>query len=61
MNKLSTAQNTKLDSFKHRSTKIRFLLSLKWTRSEIRDKLGCLYQHVRNVEVTPVKNPIEKF
>lgn len=57
MTKLNKAQKTKLDSFSTTSAKIRYLHSLEWTRSEIKDQLGIRYQHVRNVLITPVKNP----
>lgn len=55
--KLSKAQASKLGSLPTTSAKIRYLTSLDWSRSEIRDELGILYQHVRNVQITPVKNP----
>lgn len=39
------------------SDRIRYLSSEKLTTSQIKDVLGIRYQHVRNVLVTPVKNP----
>lgn len=38
-----------------KSSKIRFLLSKGWSRSQVAKKLGIIYQHVRNVEITPIK------
>ena len=40
-----------------KSAKIRFLNSHDWTRSEISKHMQIRYQHVRNVLITPVKNP----
>lgn len=37
------------------SSKIRFLLGLGYSRSEVSKRLGIRYQWVRNVEITPVK------
>ena len=59
MSKLTKAQVSKLESFGTKSAKIRFLNSLEWSRSEIAEKLGIRYQHVRNVLVTPVAKPKE--
>ena len=61
MNKLNKSQKTKLDSFSKTSTKIRYLTKLNWSRSEIKNELKILYQHVRNVQITPIQNPTEKF
>ncbi len=58
-NKLSSAQTKKLSSYSYKSSKIRFLNSLGWTKSEIAKELGIIYQHVRNVLNTPVKSPKE--
>ena len=55
--KLTKAQTSKLDKLPSTSAKIRYLTSLDWTRSQIKDKLNIRYQHVRNVQITPVKNP----
>ena len=51
---LTKSQSTKLRKFKTTSGKIRYLHSLDWTRSEIKDKLKIRYQWVRNVLVTPI-------
>ncbi len=54
--KLNKAQSKKLNGLPTTSAKIRYLTSLDWTRSEIKDQLGILYQHVRNVQITPITN-----
>ena len=59
MNKLTKAQNTKLNNFETTSAKIRFLHNLKYTRSEIKNTLNIRYQHVRNVLITPITKPKE--
>ncbi len=51
---LSKAQETELNGLPTKSAKIRYLTALDWTRRQIADKLGILYQHVRNVQITPV-------
>ena len=56
MNKLSKSQSSKLNALPTKSAKIRFLTSLEWTRREIADELKIIYQFVRNVQITPVKN-----
>ncbi len=38
-----------------KSAKIRYLTSEGWSRTEIAKKLGIRYQHVRNVQMTPLK------
>lgn len=53
------AYDKQLDSMKYKSTKIRFLLSKRWTRSDISKKLDIIYQHVRNVEIQIVKQAKE--
>ena len=50
-------QQNKLDEMTTKSAKIRYLTSLDWERGEIARFLGIKYQHVRNVQVVPVKNP----
>ena len=40
-----------------KSSKIRYLNSKDWTRGQISKKMEIRYQHVRNVLITPVKNP----
>ena len=57
MTKLSKAQATKLSNMPTTSASIRYLTLLDWTRSQIAKKLNKRYQHVRNVQITPVKNP----
>jgi len=37
------------------SAKIRYLTSLEWKRGAIATKLGKRYQHVRNVQLQPLK------
>lgn len=37
------------------SAKIRHLTALEWKRGDIAKKLGVRYQHVRNIQITPVK------
>lgn len=54
---LTNKQTTHLHNLPTTSSKIRFLTSLNWTRSQISKELNILYQHVRNVQITPVKNP----
>ena len=51
----------KLSTFKNVSTKIRYLDSVGYSRSQISKKLNIIYQHVRNVLITPITNPKEKF
>jgi len=53
--KLTKAQAGALTKLPTKSAKIRYLTKLKWSRSQIADKLGIRYQHVRNVQITPVK------
>ena len=53
--KLSKVQSAALTKLPTKSAKIRYLTDLKWSRSQIADKLGIRYQHVRNVQITPVK------
>ena len=55
MNKLSKSQSSKLNALPTKSAKIRFLTSLDWTRREIADKVGVIYQFVRNVQLMPIK------
>lgn len=65
---LSKDQTAKFQSFANVSTQIRYLTSLNWTRSEIVKYISknglnksIRYQHVRNVQITPITNPAEKF
>lgn len=57
MTKLNKAQTTALNALTTTSGKIRYLTSLDWKRGDIARYLGIRYQHVRNVQITPVKNP----
>ncbi len=66
--KLDKAQEAKFQSFAKVSTQIRYLTSLEYTRSQIVTKISLnglnrklRYQHVRNVQLTPVTTPAEKF
>ncbi len=44
-----------LDSLPTTSAKIRFLLNSGMSRMQVAKKLNVRYQHVRNVEITPIK------
>jgi DNA-binding NarL/FixJ family response regulator len=61
MSKVKTKTNeskdieTKLNSLEGKSSKIRYLNSIGWSRKEISTKLNIRYQHVRNVLVTVLK------
>ena len=57
MNTLTKEQTNTLSNLTTTSSKIRFLTSLDWTRSQIAKHLKIRYQHVRNVQITPVTNP----
>ncbi len=57
MHKITKKQKFNVDSMSTKSAKIRYLTSLDWKRSEIAGYLNIIYQHVRNVQITPVKNP----
>ena len=59
--KLSKAQGTKYATMTTKSGQIRYLHSLGWSRSEIKDKVGVIYQFVRNVLKMSVKNPVDKI
>ncbi len=54
---LTAAQKKAVSKLPSKSAKIRYLTALEWSRSQIASYLGILYQHVRNVQITPVKNP----
>ena len=65
---LSSSQVKKFKSFSKVSTQIRYLTFIGYTRSEIVTYIrknglnkSIRYQHVRNVQVTPITNPSEKF
>ncbi len=55
--KLSKAQLAAFGRCTTKSASIRYLLALGWTRRQVADKVGVIYQFVRNVEMTKVKNP----
>ncbi len=59
--KLSSAQVKKVEGFQKMSTRIRYLNSLNYSRSEISRVLDIKYQWVRNVLESKVKNPAETF
>jgi hypothetical protein len=52
--KLSAAQTKALNKLPSKSAKIRYLTSLDWSRGQIAEKLSIRYQHVRNVQITPL-------
>ena len=54
---LSKDQSKSLDSCTTTSSRIRYLNSIGWSRSDIATKLNKRYQHVRNVLITPVTTP----
>ena len=54
---LSKAQTTAFTRCTTTSSQIRYLNAIGWTRGDIARKLNKRYQHVRNVLITPVKNP----
>jgi len=52
---VTTAQRQILESSGNKSNKIRGLLATGMKRTEVAKLLGIRYQHVRNVELTPIK------
>ncbi len=54
---LSKVQAKELAELPTTSARIRYLDSLGWSRSENAKKLGKLYQHIRNVLITPITTP----
>ena len=52
---LSKSQATELEALPSKSAKIRYLTSKDWTRRQIADKLGIIYQFVYNVQNQKVK------
>jgi len=56
-NELTKAQTSAVAKLPTKSAKIRYLNSMDWSRGDIARYLGIRYQHVRNVLITPVKNP----
>ncbi len=59
--KAKPEEATKLATFKNVSTKIRYLHSKGYSRSDIASILGIRYQWVRNVLITEVGKPNETF
>lgn len=61
MSNTKQVKETKIDLDKElaalptKSARIRYLDSIRWTRSKIAKKLDIRYQHVRNVLITPIK------
>ena len=55
--KLTTTQHKLYESLNTKSDKIRMLDSLGYSRSLISKYIQIRYQHVRNVLITPIKNP----
>ena len=55
--KLTAAQQKKYDTLTTKSARIRMLDTLGYSRSEIAKSMEILYQHVRNVLITPVAKP----
>lgn len=52
---LTAAQQTIVGSTLNKSDKIRGLLGTGMKRGDVAKTLGIRYQHVRNVEITPIK------
>ena len=48
--KLTKSQNTSYGKLPSKSAKIRFLTERGWTRRQIADKVGVIYQFVYNVQ-----------
>ena len=57
MKALTKAQKNRMGALPTTSAKIRYLASLDVPRGDIARTLNKRYQHVRNVLITPVKNP----
>lgn len=51
---LTANQKKAVNKLPTKSAKIRYLTNLKWSRSQIATFLNIRYQHVRNVQITPV-------
>jgi hypothetical protein len=52
--KLSAAQTKALNKLPSKSAKIRYLTSLDWSRGQIAEELSIQYEHVRNIQITPL-------
>ena len=53
---LNKSQQSKLSGLPSKSAKIRYLTSLSWTRRQIADKVGVIYQFVYNVQHQKTKS-----
>ena len=56
---VSKTLKSELDKLPTTSSKIRYLDSKDYSRGDISRILNIRYQHVRNVLITPVKNPVK--
>ncbi len=62
MANLSKTQKTKLAKCQTKSGQIRYLKTIGFTRSEIKNQVGVIYQFVNNVWNQPIpKNPVDKI
>lgn len=59
MSEQTNIDQNKLESLTTKSGKIRYLRGTGMTRYQVSKYLNIRYQHVRNVDITPVKNPKE--
>ncbi len=57
LKKLTESDQKLFSDLPTKSAKIRFLNSQDWSRGQIARYMEIRYQHVRNVLITPVKNP----
>lgn len=55
--KLPEEDSKEFSNLPTKSSKIRYLAAKGWSRGETAKFMGIRYQHVRNVLITPVKNP----
>ncbi len=53
---LSKNQKASFDKLPSKSAKIRYLTGLDWTRRQIADKVGVIYQFVYNVQNQKTKS-----
>ena len=56
MNKLTKIQIKEYSNLPTKSSKIRYLSKLEYSRVEISKYMNIRYQHVRNVLITPLTN-----
>lgn len=52
---LTTEEQATYDGLSTKSAKIRYLTALNYTRSSIAKFMGIVYQHVREVQLRPLK------